>query len=209
MRTVAAILFAISGLARAEPVVVELQTDLGEIVVALDIDRAPRTAANFLRYVDLGLLDGTSFYRVVRPANQPQNPVKIAVIQGGLGDEGEQESLLPIRMESTEETGLRHLDGVISMARLGPDTARGDFFICVGDQPELDAGGRRNPDGFGFAAFGRVTEGMDVVHRIHQAPAEGQTLVPSVGIITAGRRGSVGRALQERPAPGRASAAVR
>ena len=168
--------------------VVELRTDLGELVVELDMDRAPRTATNFLRYVDQGLFDGTSFYRVVRADNQPQNPVLIAVIQGGLGDEREEESLPAIRMESTEETGLRHLDGVISMARLGPDTARGEFFICVGDQPELDFGGRRNPDGQGFAAFGRVIGGMDVVRRIHEAPAEEQTLVPSVAIVTAVRR---------------------
>lgn len=174
--------------ARAEGVVVELETGEGVIVLELDVERAPRTVANFLRYVDRKLYDGALFYRVVRADNQPVNPVKIAVIQGGLGDERESEALPAIRMESTVETGIRHLDGVISMARLGPDTARGEFFICVGDQPELDYGGKRNPDGQGFAAFGRVIEGADVVRAIHGAPVTEQALDPPITIETARRR---------------------
>ena len=82
-------------------------------------------------------------------------------------------------------TGLRHLDGTLSMARDGPDTATGDFFICIGDQPELDFGGRRHPDGQGFAAFGRVVRGMDVVRAIQAAPADAQHLTPPVRILSA------------------------
>jgi peptidyl-prolyl cis-trans isomerase A (cyclophilin A) len=85
-------------------------------------------------------------------------------------------------LERSSETGLSHVDGTLSMARNGPDTARGDFSIMVGDQPELDFGGRRNPDGQGFAAFGRVIEGMDVVRRMNAAPADGQQLTPPIPI---------------------------
>ena len=98
-----------------------------------------------------------------------------------LRDTESEKPALPL--ERTRDTGLRHLDGTLSMARAGPDTATSDFFICIGDQPELDFGGKRNPDGQGFAAFGRVTKGMDVVRRIQQAPAEGQTLTPPVSIL--------------------------
>ena len=163
-------------------VAVVVETELGAIEIELDFERAPRTAANFLRYVEAGLFDGAMFYRTVRADNQPDSPVTIAVIQGGLGGEREDEGFEAIAMESTDETGLLHRDGVVSMARLGPDTARGEFFICVGDQPELDFGGARNPNGFGFTAFGRVTAGMEVVHAIHQAPAEQQQLEPSIPI---------------------------
>jgi peptidyl-prolyl cis-trans isomerase A (cyclophilin A) len=93
----------------------------------------------------------------------------------------------PIRLERTRDTGLRHQDGTVSMARAEPDTATSDFFVCIGDQPELDFGGQRNPDGQGFAAFGRVVKGMDVVRRIQLAPADGQTLTPPVSILSAGR----------------------
>ncbi|HUR36217.1 MAG TPA: peptidylprolyl isomerase, partial [Terriglobales bacterium] len=89
----------------------------------------------------------------------------------------------PIALERTTATGLKHVDGAISMARDGPDTATSDFFLCVGPQPELDFGGKRNPDGQGFAAFGRVTKGMDVVRKIQAAPSKGQKLIPPVRII--------------------------
>jgi len=92
------------------------------------------------------------------------------------------ETLPPIDHETTEKTGIFHKDGVISMARLQPGTASSEFFICVGDQPELDYGGKRNPDGQGFSAFGKVIAGMDVVEKIHQQPADGQTLNPRIKI---------------------------
>ena len=121
-----------------------------------------------------------AFYRTVRAENQPTSPVKIAVIQGG-PDEKKPEHT-PIALERTSMTGLRHLDGTISMARDGPDTATAEFFICLGDQPALDFGGNRNPDGQGFAAFGQVVEGMDIVRRINQAPVNGQRLAPPIVI---------------------------
>lgn len=167
---------------------VEISTDLGTIVVELDETRAPRTVSNFLRYVDAGLYADGTFYRTVRLDNQPDDEVLIEVIQGGVDRSRVDEAFDPIEMEGTEATGLRHTDGVISMARGGPDTARGEFFICIGAQPELDEGGRRNPDGFGFAAFGRVIEGMEVVHRIHARETDGQRLVAPVRILGVERR---------------------
>jgi peptidyl-prolyl cis-trans isomerase A (cyclophilin A) len=170
-----------SSTAQETPRVV-LKTELGEIELELYQDRAPVTVANFLKYVDEGRFQGATFYRVVRPGNQPDNDVKIDVIQGGLGQDENESQLPSIRHETTRETGILHEDGVISMARLEPGTASSEFFICVGDQPELDFGGRRNPDGQGFAAFGKVTRGMDVVRKIHQQPAEAQSLDPPVAI---------------------------
>jgi peptidyl-prolyl cis-trans isomerase A (cyclophilin A) len=161
---------------------VVMQTDLGEIEVEIDSARAPVTAANFLKYVDAGLYDGGRFHRTVRPDNQREKPVKIAVIQGAANAGRKAEFFPAIPLERTNKTGLEHKDGVISMARDGPDTATDEFFICVGDQPELDFGGKRNPDGQGFAAFGRVVRGMDVVRRIQEAPAQGETLRPPISI---------------------------
>ena len=120
-------------------------------------------------------------------ANQPNDAVKIAVIQAGANPARDTEVHDAIPLERTSETGLHHLDGTISMARLGPDTATHSFFICIGDQPELDFGGRRNPDGQGFGAFGRVIEGMDLVREIHAMRAEGQSLDPPLSIQRAVR----------------------
>lgn len=151
---------------------VTMATSEGDILIELYPDRAPVTVANFLRLVDGGHLDGSMFYRVVSPANDNGSPV-ISVIQGGLGDrEG---PFAPIPHETTADTGLLHVDGAISMARAAPGTATTEYFICIGDQPALDFGGTRNPDGQGFAVFGRVVDGMDVVHAIHQGPADAPT----------------------------------
>jgi peptidyl-prolyl cis-trans isomerase A (cyclophilin A) len=171
------------------PVHVVLQTDRGEIEMEIDSTRAPVTAANFLKYVDAGLYDGGVFHRTVRPDNQREKPVKIAVIQGAANASRKSEFFPAIPLERTNKTGLQHKDGTVSMARAGVDTATDEFFICVGDQPELDFGGKRNPDGQGFAAFGRVVRGMDVVRRIQESPAEGETLRPPIKITTARRPG--------------------
>jgi peptidyl-prolyl cis-trans isomerase A (cyclophilin A) len=160
-----------------------LRTDRGSIELFVDTARAPRTAANFLRYVEAGRYDGGAFHRTVRPDNQPGQAVKIEVVQAGPA--AGRPDFEPIALERTSVTGLRHLDGTLSMARDGPDTATSDFFICIGDQPALDFGGRRNPDGQGFAAFGRVVRGMDVVRAIQAAPADGQHLAPPVRIQSA------------------------
>jgi peptidyl-prolyl cis-trans isomerase A (cyclophilin A) len=164
------------------PVRVAVETGLGVITLEIDPARAPRTAANFLRYVDAGLFDGASFHRTVREGNQPRNRVKIDVVQAGRGEHPVPPDFPAVALERTRDTGLRHTDGAVSMARDGPDSATSDFFVCVGDQPELDFGGRRNPDGQGFAVFGRVVSGMDVVRRIHAAPADGQGLTPPIAI---------------------------
>lgn len=161
---------------------VVIRTEFGEIYVRLDPEKAPVTCANFLKYVDAGLFDSTCFYRVVRYDNQPVNPVKIEVIQGGRYED-EDHGFSPINHETTETTGLRHKNGTISMARAEPGTATSEFFICVGDQPELDYGGKRNPDGQGFAAFGKVIKGMDVVMKIHSLKAPSQYLERPVLIL--------------------------
>jgi peptidyl-prolyl cis-trans isomerase A (cyclophilin A) len=162
--------------------VILLQTEAGDIRVEIFSQKAPLTAGNFLRYVDEGRLSGASFYRTVRLDNQPNDVVKIEVIQGGIGFEESDSRLPPIAHETTAKTGIQHKNGVISMARAAPGTASSEFFICIGDQPELDYGGKRNPDGQGFAAFGRVVAGMDVVSMIQNEPADGQMLVKPVGI---------------------------
>lgn len=170
-----------------EPVRVVIETELGKIEVEVDTERAPLTAGNFLYYVDGGHFDGGQFHRTVTPDNQPQNDVKIEVVQASVAEGRESEARPPIALERTSSTGLSHRDGAISMARDGPDSATSSFFICIGDQPELDFGGKRNPDGQGFAAFGRVVSGMDVVRKIQASPREEQRLTPPVRIRSAGR----------------------
>jgi peptidyl-prolyl cis-trans isomerase A (cyclophilin A) len=166
---------------------VSIQTAIGNIEVELDTLRAPITVANFLRYVHEGLYSDGEFHRTLTLENQPTNSVKIEVIQATANPARTNEYLPPIVLERTRDTQLKHVDGAISMARKGPDTAQDDFFICIGDQPELDFGGRRNPDGQGFAAFGRVTKGMDVVRKIQQSHAQGEKLTPPVRIQRAVR----------------------
>ena len=158
------------------PVVIE--TDRGDIYLELYASQAPVTVTNFLSYVDSGLYQNSWFYRTVTLENQPLNEFKIEVIQGGLYDET---NMLPeIAHETTTQTRSRHENGVLSMARNEPGSATSEIFICIGDQPELDFGGRRNPDGQGFAAFGRVTRGMDVVIGIQGQPQQDQMLIPRI-----------------------------
>ena len=134
-----------------------------------------------------GFYTDGEFFRTVTATNQPDDTIRIAVIQGGAKSEREDEEHAPIPLERTRDTGLRHRDATVSMARLGPDTATQSFFICVGDQPELDFGGKRNPDGQGFGAFGTVVEGMDLVRRIHASAADRQKLDPPIPIRRAVR----------------------
>jgi peptidyl-prolyl cis-trans isomerase A (cyclophilin A) len=177
------------------PVRVRVQTELGEIVVEVDPARAPVTAANFLKYVDAGHYDGGTWHRTVKLDNQPESPVKIEVIQAGVHPDNAKSGFAPIPLERTSVTGILHKDGVISMARGAPDSATSGWFICINDQPSLDFGGTRNPDGQGFAAFGRVVSGMDVVRKIQAAPssanrrsnAEAQRLTPPIMILKVAR----------------------
>jgi len=158
-------------------------TEIGTIEVEIFTDKAPVTANNFLQYVKERRYKGSTFYRSVRMDNQPESKVKIEVVQGGLFEDKHPAMLPPIIHESTEVSGILHTNGVISMARYGPGTATSEFFICIGDQPSLDAGGGRNPDGVGFAAFGKVVNGMEFVEQIHQMPTDGQYLKPRIRIL--------------------------
>ncbi len=138
----------------ADTVRIRIVTAAGTIEATVDTAHAPGTAANFLRYVDGGFYDGGLFHRTVTSANQPNDAVRIEVIQGGVRPDREDARFPPIPLERTSVTGLAHRDGTLSMARRAPDSAVSDFFLCIGDQPSLDFGGARNPDGQGFAAFG-------------------------------------------------------
>jgi len=170
---------------------VNLETGQGLIVIALYVDKAPITTANFLRYVDQKRYDGATFFRAARAPG----PVDYGLIQGGVQNDPAK-VLKPIPHEPTTLTGIKHLDGVISIGRNAPGTATSDFFICVGDAPYMDADPAAPGDNLGFAAFGRVVEGMDVVHKIIRLPTpgkatnpvmQGQMLDPPVPIIRARR----------------------
>jgi peptidyl-prolyl cis-trans isomerase A (cyclophilin A) len=167
------------------PVHVLLKTELGDIELVLDPAHAPLTTSNFLHYVEVGSYNGGAFHRTVNMKNQPDNKIKIAVVQAGVNPEYDKSQFEPIPLEATSATGLKHLNGTVSMARSEPDSATSEFFICIGDQPELDFGGKRNPDGQGFAAFGHVVRGMDVVRKIQASPADGQKLTPPIHILKA------------------------
>jgi peptidyl-prolyl cis-trans isomerase A (cyclophilin A) len=175
--------------APAAPTVrVLLHTSAGDIVVALETAKAPITAGNFLHYVDTHRLDGTEFYRAMK--TEPE----AGLVQGGVRDP--RKLFPPIAHEPTSRTGLSHVDGALSVPRLALGSARGDFTIMVGDQKYLDAGPGSAGDGQGYAVFGRVVEGMDVVRRILAAPTSategdgpmrGQMLRPRIHILTARR----------------------
>ncbi|MCX6901956.1 MAG: zinc-dependent peptidase [Verrucomicrobia bacterium] len=181
----------------AKPVLVVFETELGNITVEVDVVHAPITGTNFLKYVDGKFYDGGMINRAVRPDNTVRHDVEVQVIQFQSDPAREREMFPPIPMERTSVTGLRHVNGVLSMARDGPDTAQDSFSIVIGDQPEMDFGGRRNPDGQGFAVFGRVVTGMDAVKRIHQAhtgmsgPYKTETLEPPIRILKAYRKEQV------------------
>ena len=167
---------------------VDLLTNMGIIKLELYPDRAPITTNNFLMYIDKNLYSDFHFYRTVTTNNQPNNIIKIEVIQGGLGFENHPKTLPAIYHETTEMTGVLHKNGTISMARLQPGTASSEIFICINDQPELDYMGKRNPDGEGFAAFGKVIAGMEVVQKIHSLPNTNQIINNKVKVNSIKRR---------------------
>jgi peptidyl-prolyl cis-trans isomerase A (cyclophilin A) len=181
-------------IAVASPIVAQslphvvFRTERGEIEMEIDTIRAPISGNNFLRYVDGGFFTNGSFFRVVRPDNQPNDSIRIDVIQGGASRDKRGQGFPPIELERTSVTGITHVDGTVSMARAGVNTATSSFFICLGPQPALDFGGMRNPDGQGFAAFGRVVRGLDVARRIQSEPANGQNLIAPVVIHDATRK---------------------
>lgn len=160
-----------------------IKTELGNITIELYPAKAPITVANFLKYAAAHLYDSSTFFRAVTLNNQPNNAVKIEVIQGGNVDSLKE--FAPIPLETTQQSGLQHKDGTVSMARSAPASATSSFFICINDQPSLDYGGNRNPDGQGFAVFGKVINGMEVVKKIQQLyPEQGQYFKPVVQIIS-------------------------
>ena len=177
------------------PVRVRVQTELGDIVLEVDAVRAPLTAANFLKYVDAGHFNGGVFHRTVKMDNQPESAIKIEVIQAGVNPDRSKDGFGAIALERTTVTNIPHKNGVVSMARGTPDSATSGWFICVNDQPSLDFGGMRNPDGQGFGAFGRVVSGMDIVRKIQAAPSsadrktntEAQRLTPAIKILKVAR----------------------
>lgn len=179
---------AISAIAFAQNSKVEITTTFGTIELEIYEDKAPITAKNFLHHVDNGSFNDACFYRVVRLDNQGNRNTKIEVIQGGLFHDSIVDQIPTIVHENTMKTRVFHTDGVISMARNEPGTASSEFFICVGNQPSLDYGGMRNSDGQGFAAFGKVIKGMDVVKQIQLQKEEGQMLVEQVKILSLKRR---------------------
>ena len=185
--------FLMVSYARETIIPISMETELGPIQLELYPDRAPITVSNFLRYVDENRYEDFHFYRVVHMENQPDNDVKIEVIQGGLGFDKHPMELPTIIHETTDKTGIRHLNGTLSMARLEPGTASSEIFICINDQPELDFGGKRNPDGQGFAAFGKVISGMDVVRKIQLLPETNQMLDKVVKVNSIQRNEDIDR----------------
>ena len=193
VRLVLAILFCLAVPAAAQPnaaapVRVKLHTSAGDIIVALETEKAPITATNFLHYVDTRRLDGAEFYRAMHTGTD------VGLVQGGVRDP--RKLFPPIAHEPTSRTGLSHVEGALSVPRLAVGTAQGDFTIMVGDQKYLDAGPGSAGDGLGYAVFGHVVEGMDVVRKILAAPTsptegqgvmKGQMLAPRITIITARR----------------------
>jgi len=181
--------------APAQAVRTRVETEAGAFVIEVDPEVAPVTVANYLAHVDRKLLDGGAVYRVVTLANQaPETRHKIEVVQWGRNrPDNEKPPLAPIVHETTQQSGLRHLDGTVSMARAQPGSATAEYFVCVGDQPALDFGGGRNPDGLGFAAFGRVVEGMDVVRALHARGEADQYLAQPVRVRSVRRVARDGR----------------
>lgn len=179
MRITLVLLFFIGWLACSTPAGngtrIEIKTKLGDIQVELYAGKAPKSVAAFLASVDAGYYKDGSFYRVLNTDNQPSNAPKAELVQGGIWRKrNKPDSIARVPHESTRQTGILHEDGTVSFARMEPGTAGTEFFICIGAQPGFDYGGDNNPDGEGYAAFGKVVGGMDVVRRIYRQPEQEQ-----------------------------------
>ena len=163
---------------------IEIQTKFGDIEVELYPDQAPKTVQAFLSYVKAGYYNKSSFYRVLNDDNQPSNAPKAELIQGGIYKSNPKvhDTLTGIPHETTEQTHLKHKQGTISLARLAPGTATSEFFICLADQPGFDFGGENNADKQGYAAFGKVVKGMDIVFKIYNQSENNQSFDPPVPI---------------------------
>ncbi len=163
-----------------------IDTQFGKIYLELFPDKAPKSVAAFLSYVDQGLYKNSSFYRVLKEENQPSSAFKSELIQGGIWETNNKKAntLKGIPHETTKQTGILHTNGTISLARTTPGSATSEFFICVGTQPSYDFGSSANPDGQGYAAFGKVVKGLEVLKKIHQQPENGEAFYPSVKIFS-------------------------
>ena len=161
---------------------VTMQTNFGLIEIELYNEKAPITVSNFLQYINQNRYEDFHFYRTVTIENQSTNQQKIEVIQGGLGLNNHPLRLDPIKHENTNITGLKHINGSISMARIEPGSADSEIFICINNQPELDYGGKRNPDGQGFATFGKVINGFQVIKKIHNQKNKNQMLINPISV---------------------------
>jgi peptidyl-prolyl cis-trans isomerase A (cyclophilin A) len=164
---------------------VQIVTKYGDIELELFADKAPKTVAAFLRNIDSGWYRNSTFYRILSVENQPSDAIKTELIQGGVW---KTKYSLSKRLEGTpheptNQTGILHTNGTISMARTEPGTATTEFFICIENQPGLDFGGQNNADGLGYAAFGRVVKGMDIVRKIYRLPEDDQAFDPPVFIF--------------------------
>jgi peptidyl-prolyl cis-trans isomerase A (cyclophilin A) len=164
-----------------------IRCQLGDIIVKLYDDKAPETCANFLAYMQAGAYDNTSFFRIVTPGHEPMGSARaIAVIQGGpkfnVAGHDPKLSLFQLDHEPTNETGIGHEDGTISMGRFAPGQTYGGFFFCIGKQAALDFGGERFPDKLGAAAFGKVKKGMDVLYQIYSIAEESEFLENEIHI---------------------------
>jgi len=169
---------------------VVIQTSAGDIEVELYLRQAPKTAGAFLSYVDSGFYKNAGFYRVLNAENQPTGAGQSKLIQGGIWrtDHARAVILPGVPHETTSQTHILHTNGTISLARGAPGTGTTEFFICIGDQPGFDFGGENNPDGQGYAAFGKVVRGMDVVRDIYERPENDQSFTPAIPILNITRK---------------------
>ena len=170
--------------------IVDIHTNYGIISAELFQEKAPLTVANFLNYVDKALFHNSSVFRIVNDTNSQQledDNAKIQVVQCGIMPQ-DRKLLAPIAHEPTIDSGIMHVDGTLSMARFAPGTADGSFFFCINDQPELNFGGKRYDDGLGFAAFGQLIAGRDVLTQIYHCAETQEYLATPVEIISIVRR---------------------
>ena len=165
---------------------IDIQTYYGDIIVELYPEKAPKTVAGFLAFVDSGYFKNTSFYRVLKKEDQSMNANKTQLIQGGLWQSKIKllQSLPGIPLETTKQTGILHQEGVFSLARgVEPNSGNTEFFICMDDEPDYDYGGDASPDKKGYATFGKVIEGMKFVKQIHKQPDYETNFRPPIKII--------------------------
>ena len=164
-----------------------IKTNFGNIEAELFPDKAPKSVAAFLSYIDSGFYKNSSFYRVLLAETMSDN--NTGLIQGGIWESNSKKlgELPGIKHESTKQTGLSHTSGTLSLARLAAGTANSEFFICIGDQTEYDSSKVLSSDGLGYAAFGRVVSGMDIVRKIQNQPSKGQAFTKAIVILNIDR----------------------